>query len=420
MTPNVLPWLWPVLFYLIGSIPTGYLLGRSRGIDIRQHGSGNIGATNVGRVMGRNWGFFAFGCDFLKGFLPLYLLRSFAFPENGAWTVSLLLVLCGMAVILGHNYTPWLGFKGGKGIATSAGMLGALLPWVLVVALSLWIIAVLTCRIVSIASLLASASLPLATAWFYPQQWVYFGLATLAATLATWRHRSNIQRLLAGTEPRLGSSSSKKKQRMNIIILGHGAWGRAIGQVTERLGHRVTFVSHSDKQWPPTKPDYILLALPVQHVRETLEHFSPPGVPVLSLSKGLEIASGQRVSQIITEVWGESRVAALSGPTFASEIAAGLPATCTIAAQSDDLAKEFQAILHQPSFRTYRTSDLIGVELGGALKNIYAIAGGNLPRAQAWTKFARRLDHPLLVRNDTHWCPCGRKSRDVRRIKRAG
>jgi glycerol-3-phosphate acyltransferase PlsY len=210
MTPDALPWLWPVLFYLVGSIPTGYLLGRSRGIDVRQHGSGNIGATNVGRVMGRNWGIFAFACDFLKGFLPLYLVRTFAFPGTEPWTVSLLLVVCGMATVLGHNYTPWLGFKGGKGIATSAGMLGALLPWVLVVALSLWIIAVLLTRTVSIGSLLAAASLPLATAWFYPQQWVYFGLASLTGLLAAWRHRSNIQRLLAGTESRVGSSSSKK------------------------------------------------------------------------------------------------------------------------------------------------------------------------------------------------------------------
>ena len=163
---------------------------------------------------------------------------------------------------------------------------------------------------------------------------------------------------------------------MNIFILGQGAWGRAIGQVTERLGHQVTFVSHADSQWPALKPDYVLVGLPVQHVRETLAHFPSPGVPVLSLSKGLEIATGQRVSQIITEVWGETRVAALSGPTFAAEIVAGLPAICTIAAGNDDLAKQFQAILHQPSFRTYRSSDLIGVELGGALKNIYAIAGG--------------------------------------------
>jgi glycerol-3-phosphate acyltransferase PlsY len=210
MTPNVLSWFWPVAFYLVGSIPTGYLLGRARGIDVRRHGSGNIGATNVGRVMGRNWGLFAFACDFLKGFLPLYLVRTFVFSGPESWMTSLLLVICGIAAILGHNYTPWLGFKGGKGIATSAGMLGALLPWVLAVALSLWIVAVLVTRTVSIGSLLAAASLPLAAACFYPQQWVYFGLASLTGALAAWRHRSNIQRLLAGTESRLGSSSSKK------------------------------------------------------------------------------------------------------------------------------------------------------------------------------------------------------------------
>ncbi len=163
---------------------------------------------------------------------------------------------------------------------------------------------------------------------------------------------------------------------MNIIILGRGAWGNAIGGVIGRLQHQLTFVGHAEPAWPAVKPDYVLVALPVQNVRETLGRFPAPGVPVLSLSKGLEINTGERVSEMITEVWNEPRVAALSGPTFASEIAAGLPAICTIAAQDEDLAREFQAILHQPSFRTYTSGDLVGVELGGALKNIYAIAGG--------------------------------------------
>ena len=163
---------------------------------------------------------------------------------------------------------------------------------------------------------------------------------------------------------------------MNIFILGHGAWAVAIGGVVERLKHQATFIGHADTAWPAVKPDYVLVALPVQHVRETLAHFPPPGVPVLSLSKGLEINTGARVSQIIAEVWNEPRVAALSGPTFAAEIVAGLPAICTIAAQDEQLAKEFRAIFHQPSFRTYSSGDLVGVELGGALKNIYAIAGG--------------------------------------------
>jgi acyl phosphate:glycerol-3-phosphate acyltransferase len=210
MTPNAWQWFWPIFFYLVGSIPTGYLLGRSRGLDIRQHGSGNIGATNVWRVMGRNWGLVAFASDFLKGFLPLYLVRTLSFPDASPWPVSLLLVLCGLAAIIGHNYTPWLGFKGGKGIATSAGVLAALMPWVLAVALSLWIITTLITRTVSIGSLVAAVVLPPLAAWFYPGEWVYFGLATLAGGLAVWRHRSNIQRLLAGTETRFEFSSKKK------------------------------------------------------------------------------------------------------------------------------------------------------------------------------------------------------------------
>jgi glycerol-3-phosphate acyltransferase PlsY len=210
MTPHAWQWLWPLFFYAVGSVPTGYLLGKSRGLDIRQHGSGNIGATNVWRVMGRNWGLLAFACDFLKGFLFLYLVRTLCFPDTSSWTVALLLVVCGLAAIIGHNYTPWLGFKGGKGIATSAGVLAALMPPVLAVALSLWIIAVLVTRTVSIGSLLAAAVLPIAAAWFYPGQWIYFGLATFAGALAAWRHRSNIGRLLAGTESRIEFSKKKK------------------------------------------------------------------------------------------------------------------------------------------------------------------------------------------------------------------
>ena len=210
MNPNTFQWLWPVFFYLVGSIPTGYLIGKSRGIDIRQHGSGNIGATNVWRVLGRNYGLVAFISDFLKGFLPLYLLRTLSFPDVTSWTVTLLLVICGIAAILGHNYTPWLGFKGGKGIATSAGMLGALMPWVLAVSLSLWIIATLTTRTVSIGSILAAVSLAPAALWFYWGNWIYFGLALLAGGLAVWRHRANIQRLRAGTESKISFGSKKK------------------------------------------------------------------------------------------------------------------------------------------------------------------------------------------------------------------
>jgi glycerol-3-phosphate acyltransferase PlsY len=148
-------WLWPVFFFLLGSIPTGYLMGRARGIDVRQHGSGNIGATNVGRVLGRNWGLAAFAIDFAKGFVALFLLRVFVFPGIVPWNVQLLLVVCGMAAVLGHNYTPWLGFKGGKGIATSAGVIGALLPEALIIVFGIWACEVLILRYVSLGSVRA-------------------------------------------------------------------------------------------------------------------------------------------------------------------------------------------------------------------------------------------------------------------------
>jgi len=211
MNPLAWQWLWPIAFFLVGSIPTGYLIGKSRGLDIRQHGSGNIGATNVWRVMGWKWGLVAFISDFLKGFLLLFILREISFPEGGSWLVALLLVICGLAAIIGHNYTPWLGFKGGKGIATSAGVLAALMPPVLGVALSLWIVATLITRMVSVGSILAAASLAPLAFYFYPGNWIYFGLACLAGLLAILRHRSNIQRLLAGTESRFEFGSRKKK-----------------------------------------------------------------------------------------------------------------------------------------------------------------------------------------------------------------
>jgi glycerol-3-phosphate acyltransferase PlsY len=211
MMPSALQWLWPILFYLMGSVPTGYLLGQARGLDIRQHGSGNIGATNVWRVLGWKFGLVAFASDFLKGFLLLYLVRTICFPDATSWAVATLLVICGMAAILGHNYTPWLGFKGGKGIATSAGVLGALMPPVLAVSLSLWIVVTLLTRYVSIGSLVAAAVLFPAALFFYPGQWVYIGLAILAGGLAIYRHNGNIKRLIAGTESRFEFGSRKKK-----------------------------------------------------------------------------------------------------------------------------------------------------------------------------------------------------------------
>ncbi len=164
---------------------------------------------------------------------------------------------------------------------------------------------------------------------------------------------------------------------MKVGILGAGKWGTAIGGVLEKNGHETFYRHHGDAAQPwPAGTDFLIVAIPVQTMRETLSRFPAPGVPVLSLSKGLEVATGLRVSETVRAVWPGTEAGALSGPNFASEIAAGLPAAAVVGAESEALAGRFQELIHNRSFRIYTSTDLAGVELGGALKNVYAIAAG--------------------------------------------
>jgi glycerol-3-phosphate acyltransferase PlsY len=189
--------------FFLGSIPTGYLVARAKGVDIRQHGSGNIGATNVLRTLGKPLGIFVFAVDALKGFAAVWLPHFLATAPAPEW----LPVAAAVAAIVGHNYTPWLGFRGGKGIATSAGVLLALMPWAVLVIAVVWFVVFSATRYVSLASMSAAAALPVAVALLW-----HFGaggnlslliFALLISALAIWRHRSNIQRLRNGTEPRI-------------------------------------------------------------------------------------------------------------------------------------------------------------------------------------------------------------------------
>jgi glycerol-3-phosphate acyltransferase PlsY len=197
-----------LMAYLLGSIPTGFLVARARGVDIRTVGSGNIGATNAFRVLGKGLGIFVLLMDALKGWVAVQI---------GAYVVSQLLpgaplnslrIAAGIAAILGHNYTCWLHFKGGKGIATSAGVLIALVPLALAIILSIFIILFVTTRYVSVGSLAASFSLPFAT-WFTTKDTGLTIVTGAMGALAILKHRKNIQRLLNGTENRI---QFKKKE----------------------------------------------------------------------------------------------------------------------------------------------------------------------------------------------------------------
>jgi len=234
-------WFCPVLAFLLGSIPFGLLIAKAKGINIREHGSGNIGATNVLRVVGKKYGITCLLLDALKGFIPVVIavnliqiegkkvglfhigaLDPFALllPAAEQFKGQLLHVITALAAVLGHNYSPWVGFKGGKGIATSAGVLLALMPAGVGLLAAVWLIVFALSRYVSLASILAAAALPLIThlgARFHhlqndqslPTLWQagtwnkpLFFFSLIIAVLAIWKHRPNIQRLVAGTEHR--------------------------------------------------------------------------------------------------------------------------------------------------------------------------------------------------------------------------
>lgn len=188
-----------VASYLLGSIPTGFLWGKARGIDVRTVGSGNIGATNVMRSFGKGPGIAVLALDAAKGFLPVFLAPRL-FPEVDR---NALQILCCLCVVAGHNWTYWLKFKGGKGVATSAGALLAFLPKPLLCALGVWLIVFAIWRYVSLASICGAVALPIATGLIEKNVWLFI-FAMMIGAVAVYKHKTNIQRLLAGTESRVG------------------------------------------------------------------------------------------------------------------------------------------------------------------------------------------------------------------------
>lgn len=243
-------WLCPLLAFLLGSIPFGLFIAKAKGIDIREHGSGNIGATNVFRVVGKKYGLSCLFLDLLKGFIPVVIAinlvqiegRGIPIPLPFLDSLALKLdavdqlkgqlvhVIAALAAVLGHNYSPWIGFKGGKGIATSAGVLIGLMPAALVILIVIFIVTLLVTRYVAVASMVGAASLPVLThlgarfhknadgvslweagTWNRP----LFVLSLLIGIMAIWKHRANIRRLLDGTESRFVWGGKAKFEKLD-------------------------------------------------------------------------------------------------------------------------------------------------------------------------------------------------------------
>jgi glycerol-3-phosphate acyltransferase PlsY len=188
-----------VVCYFLGSIPTGFLWAKVRGIDIRKVGSGNIGATNVMRALGKGPGLAVLLVDAAKGFLPVYVVPGL-FPNVDRTALQ---ITCCLFVIAGHNWTCWLKFKGGKGVATSSGAMLAVLPLPFLCAFGVWAITFAIWRYVSLASISAAVAMPIATL-FHEKDMTLFAFTIILAAVVIYKHKPNIQRLLAGTENRIG------------------------------------------------------------------------------------------------------------------------------------------------------------------------------------------------------------------------
>jgi acyl phosphate:glycerol-3-phosphate acyltransferase len=187
--------------YLLGSVPTGYILGKLAGVDVRTIGSGNVGATNVARVVGKRLGLLTLFADAAKGLIPVIVARELE--------VSLLTVAAvGFTAFLGHLYPIFLKFRGGKGVATALGVFLGVAPLATLVLILVFAVIVASTRIVSLGSIATALASPLVL-WVLDYSTIFIGMAVLIAAMITMRHRANIQRLRAGTEPRFRSASSR-------------------------------------------------------------------------------------------------------------------------------------------------------------------------------------------------------------------
>lgn len=199
--------LLPALAYLYGSVPFGFLAAKLiRGVDIRTMGSGNIGATNAARALGFKFFPLILLLDVSKGLLPTLAARMLA--PQGAFSPAPLAVGTGLAAILGHIFPVYLGFKGGKAVATGAGVFLVLSPWAVLVAAAVWAVVFAASRYVSLASVCAAAALPVSVWALHREPFgagrYVTGFAVLGGLLVIWRHRANIGRLLSGTEHKVG------------------------------------------------------------------------------------------------------------------------------------------------------------------------------------------------------------------------
>lgn len=419
------PYLLIAAAYLLGSIPFGLLIGKAHGVDIREQGSGNIGATNLGRALGKRWAFAAFLLDFAKGIFPVLTAGLMIDAEHGREAIR---ILAGTASILGHTFPVFLKFKGGKGVATTFGVIAAVALPAGIAAGLIWVILYLTTRTVSIASLAAGITLPIATCFLDPPPpfsgRLVFAIAVAALILI--RHRKNIARILRGEELTFKKKTKDEQSMENttlektetagtketdspILVLGNGGWGTAIAMVLRSNGHEVRVWGHdadytreiessrenrkyltgltipdgiefgSDVARLSSGVETVFSVVPTQFLRSTLVELReelPATALYVSCSKGFERGTLELPSAIISSLFTESKTAVLGGPSHAEEVSLGLPATVVVGCEDEILCSRIQQVISSGSFRVYTSKDPRGVEVAGASKNVIALAAG--------------------------------------------
>ncbi len=206
--------------YLLGAIPFAFIIGKAHGVDLRQVGSGNIGATNLSRAIGKKWGYFCFSLDVIKGLTPTLATAILWTGSKHTATDMLLWLAIGACAIIGHVFPVYIGFRGGKGVATGLGVALGIYPyctWPGVAAFAIWVICALVWRYISLASIIAAAAFPLLLCafiiildrWRFSVLWPTLLAAAALAGLVIFRHRSNISRLLAGAESKIKTPLTK-------------------------------------------------------------------------------------------------------------------------------------------------------------------------------------------------------------------
>ena len=399
--------------YGFGLFQTGYLYGKSKGIDIRQQGSGNAGTTNSLRVLGWKAGIITFAGDLLKAVFAVLLVKLIFHGTYGADT-KVLELYAGFGTVLGHNFPCYLQFRGGKGIACTTGVILAVCPPAVICCAVGFLIIVGITRYVSVGSIFLVSAYLVQAIIFGQIGWLkisgasrieFYILSACFTGMAIWRHRANIVRLMNGTENKFGKINDMAK----VGVIGAGSWGIALAKLLRTNGNEVTVWSiveeevamlrreheHIDKLPGVKLPEdvlfttdlkeaivgkeFLILAVPSVFTRSTAKSMAgyvTEGQIIVCVAKGIEEDTLMTISDVTEQEIPSADVAVMCGPSPAEEVGIGLPTTVVAGAKTESTAKKIQDLFMNEVFRVYTSPDMLGMELGGSLKNVIALAAG--------------------------------------------